>query len=279
MAFLEKKELVKARQRHYAVGAFNFCTVETLQGIVAAAAELKKPAIVSTSEAEMKHIGPKNAALLVQSMRKSLREPVILHLDHGKSLDAAKTAILAGYDAVHIDASLLEYKENIRLTKKVVSLAHKKGISVEAELGHVGGTSSMHRSVEDEAISYTEPSEAKEFVNTTGCDSLAISIGNVHGVYANMPHLKLKVLAQISKNIRIPLVLHGGSGIPANEVKGAIRLGIAKVNVNTENRIAYADAVKRALKRNPKEVVPYKMNEGCAEAVKQVTLGKIKMFS
>lgn len=137
----------------------------------------------------------------------------------------------------------------------------------------------MHRSVEDEAISYTEPSEAKQFVDATGCDSLAISIGNVHGVYAKMPHLKLKVLEQVSKSVKIPLVLHGGSGIPKSEIKGAIRLGIAKVNVNTENRIAYADAVKAVLKRNPKEVVPYKMNEGCAEAVKKVTIEKIRMFS
>ncbi len=268
----------KARSGGYAIGAFNVSTPEAIHGILEAASELKSPVIIETSSGEMNYMGANIVVDIVKDIAAGLDIPVAIHLDHGPDLNAVKTAISAGYTSVHIDASALDYDSNLAITKEVVKYAHDRGITVEGELGHVGGASEMHdESAKLEASTYTDPDQAMVFVRETGIDLLASSIGNIHGIYENEPNLDFDRLERIGK-IGVPLSLHGGSGIPEDQVKRAISLGITKVNVNTELRAAYSDTLRHELAENPDEIVPYKYLPEEIEAVKKVVLEKIKMF-
>lgn len=268
----------KARAEGYAVGAFNVSTLEAIKGILDAAIELKSPVIIETSEKEMKYLGAVLVADVVRDLAGDLEIPVGIHLDHGQSLDSVKEAIAAGYTSVHIDASALSYDENLELTKKVVQYAHEHGITVEGELGHVGGASEIHdEKAKIEKSTYTDPEQAAVFVRETGIDVLASSIGNIHGIYENEPRLDFERLEKIGL-IGVPLSLHGGSGIPESQIKKAISLGITKVNVNTELRQAYTESLHDELDKNPDEIVPYKYLPAEIEAVKNVVVEKIKMF-
>jgi len=273
----EKEVLEKALSQCYAVGAFNFSTIEIMNGILDAASELRSPVILATSQSEFNHMRPENAAALVRSMAERLDVPVVIHLDHGKSFDIIKRAIDCGYNAVHFDGSQLPLNENREQTKQIVDYAHDKGIHVEAEVGHVKGGSDLHQTNIGD-VELTDPTEAKEFVEYTGCDALAISIGNAHGIYTEEPQLDMERLCLIREQVNVPLVLHGGSGIPPAQIREALKHGIAKINVNTENRLAYATAVKEILESDPSEIVPYKMNQNCAAAVSAVTKEKINLF-
>jgi fructose-bisphosphate aldolase class II len=278
----------KAQNQKYALGSFNFSTAEILKAIVLAAKELDSPIIVSTSEGEAEFIDMREAAALVKAWRIGTKLPIILNLDHGKSLESIKKALAAGYDAVHFDGSGLNYNDNIKQTKEVVDFVQdyektfERLIIVEGELGYLRGSSSLHKQkLEIKPNDLTDPERAKEFVEKTGVDSLAVAIGNAHGVFIEGGEgLYLDRLAQIREAVgdRVFLVLHGGSGIPDEDVKKAIGLGIAKVNVNTEMRLAYKEALDKELKEKPEETTPYKVLEPSLEAVKKVVEGKIKLF-
>jgi len=283
-----KEILKKAQQGKYAIGAFNFSTAEVLKAIIAAAKDLKSPVIVATSENEAEFFGMREATALVDAWRHGSQLPLILNLDHGKSLNSIKKAIAAGYNAVHFDGSSLSYEENIKQTKAVVDYVREveetldRKIIVEGELGYLRGASAIHtEALEIKPEDLTRPEQAREFVEKTGVDSLAVVIGNAHGVFAKgEERLNLERLAQIKEAVsdKVFLVLHGGSGIPAEDVKKAIEIGIAKVNINTELRIAYKDGLAEELKDKPDETTPYKILEHSFEEVKKVAEEKIKLF-
>jgi len=283
-----KEILRKAQFSKYAIGAFNFSTAEILKAIVAAAKELNSPIIVSTSEGEAEFFGMREAAALIDAWQHATKLPIILNLDHGKNLELIKKAVAAGYNAVHFDGSGLSYEENVRQTKYVadyvkdVEKTFDREIIVEGELGYLRGSSSLHKEmieVKDEDL--TSPEKAQDFVKYTGIDSLAIAIGSAHGVYLKgEERLDLERLAQIHAALEGEafLVLHGGSGIPENDIKKAISLGIVKININTDIRVAYKEALDEQLEQKPEETTPYKILEGSFEDVKKVVEEKIKLF-
>ena len=283
------KEILKsAKQNKYAIGAFNFSTAEVLKAIVAQARELNAPIIVATSENEAEFFGMREAAALVDAWRHGSKLPIILNLDHGKNLATIKKAVAAGYNAIHFDGSSLSYEENIKQTKAVVDYIREvektfdREIIVEGELGYLRGASAVHaEALEIKQEDLTRPEQAKEFVEKTGVDSLAIVIGNAHGVFAaGQERLNLERLAQIKEAIgdKAFLVLHGGSGIPAEDVKKAIEIGIVKVNINTELRVAYKKGLDEELKDKPSETTPYKILESSFEGAKKVVAEKIEML-
>lgn len=283
-----KRILKQAQQGKYALGAFNFSTAEVLKAIVAGAKEMSAPIIVATSEGEAGFIGMMEAAALVSAWRIASKIPIILNLDHGKSLEKIKKAIAAGYNAIHFDGSGLNYQENLKQTKAVVDYVREvektfyRDIIVEGELGYLRGSSSLHKeALEIKPEDLTKPAQAKEFVEKTGIDSLVIAIGNAHGVFAKGEEkLNLERLAEIKNAVgkKVFLVLHGGSGIPEDDVKKAIELGIVKVNVNTELRAAYKFGIEKELKEKPEETTPYKILAESVGAVKEVVRNKIKIF-
>lgn len=283
------KELLKhAQLGHYAIGAFNFSTAEILKAIVLAAKELNSPIIVSTSEGEAGFFGMREVAALAGAWRAATKLPIILNLDHGKHMPLIKKAVAAGYNAIHFDGSGLEYKENIRQTKFVVDYIRDvektfdRQIIVEGELGYLRGSSSLHEeALEIKEEDLTSPEQAKEFVEKTSIDSLAVVIGNAHGIFLkNDEKLNLARLEEIKSVLGNSafLVLHGGSGIPEEDIKKAIEIGIVKVNINTEMRVAYKEALDKELEQSPKETTPYKILAPSFEAVKEVVKGKIKLF-
>ncbi len=286
---MSPREIIKkAQQEKYAIGAFNFSTAEVLKATVAAAKELNSPIIVSTSEGEANFFGFHEAAALVEVWRQDAKLPIILNLDHGKSLEAIKKAVEAGYNAVHFDGSSLSYEENLKQTKAAVDYIREaektfgRQIIVEGELGYLRGGSSVHaEALEIKPEDLTSPEQAKEFIEKTGVDSLAVVIGNAHGIFAKgEERLNLERLAQIREALgdKVFLVLHGGSGIPEEDVRKAIELGIAKVNINTELRVAYKEGLEEETKQNPKETTPYKMLQPSFDKVKEVVAEKIKLF-
>ena len=294
--------LKSAQSGKYAIGSFNFSTAEILKAIVLAAQELKSPIIVSTSEGEAGFIGMREAFALVKAWRNGNNLPkignnlpkignnlpIILNLDHGKSLSAIRQALECGYDAVHFDGSHLDYESNILETKAVVDLARDfekatgKKIIVEGELGYLRGSSVVHKEkLEIKEEDLTSPEQAKDFIGRTGVDSLAIVIGNAHGVFVEESEkLYLDRLARIKEAVgnSVFLVLHGGSGISNEDIKKAIEIGIVKINVNTELRVAYHNALEKEMDEKPEETTPYKILEPSLEAVKKVVEGKIKLF-
>lgn len=283
-----KEILKKAQAGHYAIGAFNFSTAEVLKAIVAKAKELNSPVIVATSENEAEFFGMREAAALVEAWRHGSKLPIILNLDHGKNLKTIKKAIAAGYNAIHFDGSGLAYGENIKQTKAVVDYVREvektfdREIIVEGELGYLRGASAIHKeALEIKPEDLTRPEQAREFIEETGVDSLAIVIGNAHGVFAaGEERLNLERLAQIKEAVgdRVFLILHGGSGIPAEDVKKAIEIGIVKVNINTELRVAYKEGLEEELKDKPNETTPYKILEHSFEDVKKVAGEKMELF-
>lgn len=283
-----KEILKKAQQQKYAIGAFNFSTAEILKAIVAAAEDLKSPIIVSTSEGEGNFFGFREAVAMVDAWRHASGLPIILNLDHGKSLETIKKVVAAGYNVVHFDGSALPYEQNLAQTNEVVKYIRQvektfdREIIVEGELGYLRGSSSLHKEkLEIKEKDLTSPEQALDFIERSGVDSLAIVIGNAHGVFStDEEKLHLKRLAEIKEAVddKVFLVLHGGSGISAEDVKKAIELGIVKVNVNTELRLAYQAGLKEQLAAKPDETTPYKILAQSFDDVKKVVAEKIKLF-
>ncbi len=234
--------LREAQSKHYAVGAFNYCNAETAQAIAQTGCELRSPVIYIIGPIEYPLMGAKMMVDIVKLVAADCDVPVCLHLDHATSIDQVRECIEAGFPSVMMDASQYDFEENIRLTKMVVEMAHAKGITVEGELGAVGKVDDATVEGQENA-SLTLPHKAAEFVERTGIDALAISIGNAHGLYKQSPVLDFERLQAVRDATDVPLVLHGGSGTPVDQLHRAIDIGISKVNVASELGRAFLDAI------------------------------------
>jgi len=259
-----KQVLKNARKGKYAVGQFNFSTIEQLVGILFAAEKLKSPIILGVSQGELNYLGLKQVVALVEIAKSETSVPIFLNLDHGKDLDLIKKAIDYGFSAVHFDGSGLPLEKNIEYAKKVVKYANKKNVLVEGELESI------------EKNNLTSLNQAEKFVKETKVDSLAIAIGNVHGMHKK-PKLDFKRLKEISKKVNVLLVLHGASGIKDKDIKKAIKLGIVKINFNTELRLAWKKALIQALRG--KEIKPYKILPRVQKGVQAKVEKKLKLFT
>ena len=272
-----KEAIQQAKEGEEAIGQFNFSAFEQLQGILKAAQENDQAVIIGTSGGESHFLGLEQARALVDAGKKKYGVNAFLNLDHGKELEWVKKAVDVGYDAVHFDGSDLDLKENIKKTKEVVEYAHSSDVLVEGELGYLTGRSASHKGkIEIKKENLTSPDQVQGFVEATNVDSLAVAIGNVHGVYAEMPELDLQRLSKIKKNSSVFLVLHGGSGIPDKDIKKAITEGIVKINVNTELRLAWKENLTKALKKD--SIKPYDLLPEVEQAVKEKVNHKINLF-
>lgn len=256
MPLVSMTEMLKdAKEKGYAVGQFNLNNLEFTQAILQAAEEEKSPVILGVSEGAGRYMGGfKTVVAMVKALIEeyNVTVPVAIHLDHGSSFESCAKAIHAGFTSVMIDASHHPFDENVETTAKVVELAHFHGVSVEAELGTVGG---QEDDVIAEGVIYADPKECQELVERTGIDCLAPALGSVHGPYKGEPNLGFAEMEEIGKTTGLPLVLHGGTGIPTADIKRAISLGTAKINVNTENQIASAKAVRETLAAKQKSMI------------------------
>ena len=272
-----KEMLIRARAEKYAVGQFNINNVEWTSAILDVAQELKSPVILGVTAGASKYMGGWHTSVAIINgliKDKGYTIPIAIHLDHGASFEECKAAIDAGFSSVMIDASHHPLAENIEITQKVVAYAHARGISVEAELGRVGGQ-------EDHVIAeemYAIPSECKALVEATDVDCLAPALGSVHGPYAGEPKLGFKEMEEIGNMLGLPLVLHGGSGIPDFQIKRAISCGTAKINVNTESQQAWTAIVREVLAKDAKVYDPRKIIGPGREGIKRVVREKINLF-
>nr|MDH3078234.1 fructose-bisphosphate aldolase [Bacillus velezensis] len=267
-----------AKEKGYAVGQFNLNNLEFTQAILQATEEEKSPVILGVSEGAGRYMGGfKTVVAMVKALMEEYKVtvPVAIHLDHGSSFESCAKAIHAGFTSVMIDASHHPFEENVATTAKVVELAHFHGVSVEAELGTVGG---QEDDVIAEGVIYADPKECQELVERTGIDCLAPALGSVHGPYKGEPNLGFKEMEDIGKSTGLPLVLHGGTGIPTADIKKSISLGTAKINVNTENQISSAKAVRETLATKPNEYDPRKYLGPAREAIKETVIGKMREF-
>lgn len=267
--------LLKAQKEHYAVGAFNAENLEMVMAITEAAQQCKAPVIIQTTPSTVKYAGLDYYLSIVKTAAKRVDVPIAIHLDHGESLSLTMQALRTGYTSIMIDGSHQSFEKNIEITKTVVDACKPSEISVEAELGKVGGK-------EDDldggsGSPYTDPKEAKEFVERTGVGSLAIAIGTAHGLYKGIPKLDFERLEQIKNNVDIPLVLHGASGVPDTSVRKAIELGICKVNFATELRIAFSNGIKSYLEKDPDVFDPKKYCKSGMQEVSKLVCEKINL--
>lgn len=293
--------LQKAQHDGYAVGAFNINNLETLQAIMEASELETSPVILSTSEGAIDYAGMDELGCLVHLAAKKSKRPVVFHLDHGKNEVLVIRAINSGlYTSVMFDGSSLPYKENVRKTKKIVALAHKKQISVEAELGTIAGIEDFV-SVKDRDTYFTDPAQAQDFIKQTHCDALAIAIGTSHGAYKFSGNSKLdfKRLEQIKQRVSIPLVLHGASGIPNNlkkmcltygckieqakgiadaHIKRAVTLGINKINIDSDLRVAFDAGIRKFLAQHPEVIDPRNILTPAKELITKVVQQKMRIF-
>lgn len=271
-----KEMLEKAKQGHYAVPHFNINNLEWTKYILEKCNELNIPVILGVSDGAGKYMGGYNAIYgMVTGLIKDLNItiPVCLHVDHGCT-ETCKKAIDAGFTSVMIDASREELDENIRITKEIVDYAHAKGATVEAEVGHIGGTEDNITS----DIFYATLEECQKLYNETGIDSIAPALGSVHGFYKGEPNLNFERMELINESLSIPLVLHGGSGIPDDKIAKAIDCGISKINVNTELQVAWSDAVRKFLEADLKAYDPRKVIGSGEKAMKEKIEEKVKLF-
>ncbi|NMB70144.1 class II fructose-bisphosphate aldolase [candidate division WWE3 bacterium] len=274
--------LKQANDEHFALGAFNCANIETLKAITQAAANLKAPVILEASDGEINYMGYEQMVSLKRIYEKQVGIPIILNLDHGKDFDSCKRAIEAGFDYVHLDGGKMEFEDNVAMATEVVKLAHEHGIPVEGEMDHIEGSSADHttedpKNLQNEKL-FTDPDRAEEFVRRTGIDVFASFIGNLHGLYADQKHLKMDLLTKIKEKLpNTWLSLHGGSGTDSNDVVNAIKLGIVKVNVNSELRIAFKMTLQEVLNASD-EIAVYKIMDKPIKEVQRVVEGKIKLF-
>lgn len=292
--------LPRARKLHYAVGHFNTSILEITQAILSAAEEMRAPVIIGISEKAINYAGLTIIANIIRTSADKIRVPAVLHLDHGATFELVRECIKAGFTSVMIDGSHLPYKENLMLTKKVVAYAHKRNVSVEAEIGRLAGIEDDIKVKKSEVI-YTNPAEAERFARESECDALAIAIGTSHGAYKfkGKPQLRINILKQIAYRVKIPLVLHGASGVkakwvnyvnkfggsiehargvPDNLIRAAIKNGISKINVDTDIRIAFTAGIREFLHKNRSEFDPRKIIGHSRELIKQVVKEKILLF-
>lgn len=271
---ITKNMLLDAKKGGYAIGAFNAENMEMVEAIIEAAQELNSPVIIQTTAGTLKYSSPEMFYNMTIASAKNATVEIALHLDHGDTFEIVAKALRVGYTSVMIDGSKETFEKNVSLTYDVVKMAHAMGVCVEAELGTVGGKEDGN-SVNSNQNMYTDPQKAQTLVSKTNADSLAIGIGNAHGFYKGLPELRFDILSEVSKLIDVPIVLHGASGIPEEDLKKAILLGISKINFATELRYAFSEGVKQYIKDNPDVLDPKKYNAKGKEEVKKVVKNKI----
>lgn len=299
MLVTNKDLMVLARRKAYAVGAFNVNNLEAVLAVSEAAVEENSPAIVAVTPSAIKYAGLLYLSKIVRTAAESVSVPMSLHLDHGEDFETVSKCVAAGFTSVMVDGSHLKFEDNIALTKRVVDLAHPKGVSVEAELGRLAGVE--EKTVTEKEAILTDPEDAKRFADRTGVDSLAVAVGTSHGAYKFKaePKLDFERLKIISKKLDLPLVLHGASsvpkwiiekaekygaqlegakGIPEERIQMAISLGITKINIDTDLRLAFTAAVREVLANSRKEFDPRKILGPAKDAMKQVVKGKMQLF-
>ncbi|MEN9558769.1 MAG: fructose-bisphosphate aldolase [Candidatus Parcubacteria bacterium] len=299
MLVTAKSILVPARRKKYAVPAFNINDLEFLRAVMDAAVKMKSPVIVQTSEGAIAYAGMDYLVAMARVAAQAA-VPVVLHLDHGKDLNIIKQAVKSGYTSVMFDGSALPYAKNVATTKNVVALAHAKGVSVEAELGALAGIEDFVNVAARDAH-LTSPDEAVAFVRSTRCDSLAVAIGTSHGAFKFMSrtHLDIPRLKKIAEQVSIPIVLHGASGVMEDvkdlaekygaklgkargvldgDIKKAIANGVAKINIDTDLRLAFTAGIREAVHDLPKVIDPRKLLEPANLLMREVAMRKMKLF-
>ncbi len=275
---MNMKELLAVANKHnFAVPAFNISDYNMFNGIMEASEEKNAPVIIAIHPDELSHTSTEMVKGIIDRINKS-PIPAVVHLDHGASFEQVITAIQAGFTSVMIDASSQPYEGNIETCKKVVEAAHAVNVSVEGELGTIGNTDSVETTAPDEIL-YTDPQQAKDFIEKTGIDCLAIAIGTCHGIYPKdkKPELRIDILDEIKKIVDAPLVLHGGSSNKDSEIAKSVEHGVNKINISSDIKVAYYDKMREVLKdaslREPNQIQP-----PCVEAMKQVAYQKIELF-
>ena len=281
-----RRAVERAKKEHFALGAFNIDNQETLVSIARAAQKLNAPLLVEITDGEVKAMGLSNMRDMVTNYKREFGIEMYINLDHSPSVEDAKAGIDAGFEFIHIDISQSNHEasddEIIAATKEIVEYAKKTGAIVESESHYFGGSSNLHK----EAIDYEEikktfstPEGVEEFVNATGIDTYAVAVGNLHGKYPVPKVLDLELLKRIRDRVSCNLSLHGGSGTPGNYFEEAVKIGVQKVNINSDMRIAYRAALERVLKENPDEVAIIKINQDVYEAVQAVVEEKLSYFN
>lgn len=299
MLVTTKHMLQAARAKKYAVPAMNVNNMEAVKAIIAAAEAMKSPVIIQTSEGAIEYAGIEYLAAMIR-VAASGKIPVAMHLDHGKHLSYVKLALAHGYTSVMFDGSALPEKENVKITKQVVKMAHAKGVCVEAEIGAIAGIEDFVN-VEERDAHLTNPEAALAFARATGCDSLAVAIGTLHGAYKfkGRTHLDIERLKKIAKLVKLPIVLHGASGVIEDvkllaehygakigaargvldsDIQQAVKHGVAKVNIDTDLRLAFTAGVREAIHDLPKVIDPRKLLEPSTKLMTDVAMRKMKLF-
>ncbi len=271
-----KKILLEAQKERYAVPAFNIHNLETIQVVVETAAEMKSPVILAGTPSTLKYAGADYIISIANAAAKKYDIPIAIHLDHFENAQTIKNYLDLGFKSAMIDASHESFEKNIEIVKEVVEYAHRLGATVEAELGRLGGQED-DLVVDEKDTMYTNPESAREFVERTGIDSLAVAIGTAHGLYKGEPKLDFDRLKEIRALVNVPLVLHGASDVPDDLVKKAIELGICKVNVATDLKIPFASAVKKYFVEHPEASDPRQYMIPGKVAMKDVVIHKIKV--
>lgn len=274
-----KDLLTVAQKNHFAVPAFNIGSDQLLKAIMKTVKELKSPVILEMSPDEFNFVGyAQIQAMLYEAAHTDV--PVCIHLDHGDSYETVVRAIQAGMTSVMIDASKLPYEENVAITKKVVETAHIANVSVESELGTIGTTGN---SIEGgtEGVIYTVPEEAKKFIEDTGIDTFACAIGTAHGIYPKdmKPKLRIDILKDITDQVSVPLVLHGGSSNKDEEIAEAVKNGICKINISSDIKVAFYEQARKTLNENPGYREPLEIYPAAMEACGKVCADKIRLFN
>jgi len=272
-----KDILADARSRHYAVPAFDCVEDVFVRAILETAEACRAPVFLMCLEPDVRGNGWAYFSGLVKAVAGHHKIPVVLHLDHTTELESISRAIELGFTSVMIDGSSLPFDENVRLTKAAVDLAHPHGVSVEAELGHVGGADLEETTHAENVL--TEADEVLRFVERTGCDSLAVSIGTSHGVYRSLPNLNIERLKELNRVSPVPLVMHGGSGTPPDQVQNAVRHGICKMNIYADCRIAMRQGLdKAAQQQRRQDPLPYEVFGPIREAIAGAAKEKIELL-
>lgn len=281
------RECIKeAENKRVAIGHFNISNLEGLHGIYEAAKKLNLPVIIGLSEGEEKFAGREEVTALVKTIRERDNYSIFLNADHHGSFESVKSCIDAGFDMVIIDGAKLSFDENVKVTKQCVDYAHEiskqtgREILVEAELGYIGSGSDIKDKIPEGAGILTKPEEALRFVELTGIDLFAPSVGSIHGlIKSGKPHIDAELVKKIKEITGIPLVLHGGSGLRDEDFTNAIQAGIAIVHINSEIRLAYREAIEKFIKENPNEIVPAKILKPAVDAIEAIVESRLKLFN
>lgn len=278
MPYVSGKTLIEHAQKHrYAIGAFTAHNAETIRAVLRAAQEEQSPCMIQIGQKAIQTLGLKPLKAIVDAFMSDITVPVCIHLDHSRSFEQTMEAAQAGFHSLMFDGSHLEFDENVRITKAVADVAHALGLGMEGEIGKIGGTED-DITVDEKDAMLTTAEEALSFATKTGVDYLAVSIGTAHGVYKSTPQLAFDRLKEICDKVGIPLVLHGGSGVPDDQLREAISLGVCKVNVDTELRQAFTKGVQEVFTENPNEFA-LAVSLGRGETVmKETVIEKIRVF-